>query len=122
MRGQAAWYAVEMHAEELHRLDLDVIDEPDEGVTISVQGELDTTTAPRLISTAHDLLDKARGSVELDCGGVWFLDSAGVRALIVVRNEALGMGMAFAIVRASDTVRRILDMTGLTSILTRSTN
>ena len=110
-----------MHADELHRLDLGVAVEPGARVRITVEGELDTTTSPRLISAAHDLLDGTSGRVELDCDGVWFLDSAGIRALIVVRNEALGIGVDFAIVRASRTVSRILDMTGLTGILTHST-
>jgi len=110
-----------MHAEELHRLDLEVATHGDR-VDISVGGELDTTTAPRLIGAAHDLIDGSVGCLEVDCEGVWFLDSAGVRALIVMRNEAVGVGMDFAVVRASDTVSRILDMTGLTAILTRSSS
>jgi hypothetical protein len=40
--------------------------------------------------------------------------------LIVIRNEALRMSVDFAVVRASETVTRILDMTGLTATLTRS--
>ena len=112
-----------MHAEELHRLDLAVATDPGRHqATITIQGELDTTTAPRLISAAQEVLDGAPSGIELDCAGVWFLDSAGVRALIVVRNQALGLGTGFAIVRSSENVRRILDMTGLTGILTHSTN
>ena len=111
-----------MRAEEQHQLDLEIAAPSGDAVTISLQGELDTTTAPRLINAAHEALDGHQDRIELDCDGVWFLDSAGVRALIVVRNEALEMGMDCAVVRASDTVTRILDMTGLTGILTHTAN
>lgn len=111
-----------MHAEELHQLDLEIVAPSGDAVTISIQGELDTTTAPRLINAVHDALDGRYDRIELDCDGVWFLDSAGVRALIVVRNEALGMGVDCEVVRASGTVTRILDITGLTGILTHAAN
>jgi anti-anti-sigma factor len=106
-----------MHAEELHKL---VIAVDGDRVRIRIGGELDTLSAPRLIGAVHDLVDGVAACIDVDCGDVWFLDSAGIRALIVIRNEALRMGVDFAVVRASETVTRILDMTGLTATLTRS--
>ena len=107
-----------MH-EELHQLDLQIAaDGP--CATLTIGGELDATSSPRVISAAHDLAEGPVTGIELDCDGVWFLDSAGVRALIVMRNEAIRMGVEFAVVRASATVTRILELTGLTTTLTRS--
>jgi anti-anti-sigma factor len=107
-----------MHAEELHQLELEIAVDGDR-MRIRVRGELDTTSAPRLISAVQDLVGGTTG-IDVDCGDVWFLDSAGIRALIVIRNDALRMGVDFAVVRASETVTRLLDMTGLTATLTRS--
>jgi len=108
-----------MHSDEVHKLDLGITADGDR-VSISVGGELDTTTSPRLISVVRDVVSDRTGLVDLDCSDVWFLDSAGVRALIVARNEAIRRGVDFALVRASGTVARILDMTGLTATLTRT--
>lgn len=108
-----------MHADELHRLDLDIAVHGDRA-SISIGGELDTATSPRVITAAHDVLEGTVAAIDLDCEDVWFLDSAGVRALMVIHNEALRMGIDCGIVRASGNVSRILDMTGLTGILTRS--
>jgi len=108
-----------MQSDELHKLDVG-IDADGDRVSISVGGELDTTTSPRLIGVVRDVIDDRTGRIDLDCSDVWFLDSAGVRSLIVVRNEAIRMGVDFGLVRASGTVSRILDMTGLTATLTRS--
>jgi len=108
-----------MQSDELHKLDLGIAADGDR-VSISIGGELDTTTSPRLISVVRDVIGDRTGLIDLDCSDVWFLDSAGVRALIVVRNEATRRGVDFSLVRASGTVARILDMTGLTATLTRT--
>jgi anti-anti-sigma factor len=105
-----------MQAEGLHKLEIAV---DGDRVSIRIGGELDSRSAPRLIGAVHNLIDRA-ACIDVDCGDVWFLDSAGIRALIVIRNEALRMSVDFAVVRASETVTRILDMTGLTATLTRS--
>jgi len=68
----------------------------------------------------HDLAAPPIRRIDLNCERVWFLDSAGVRALIVARNAATRMEVDLALVETSETVRRILDMTGLTGTLTRS--
>ena len=107
-----------MVADGLHKLDIEVVIDGDHA-SISVVGELDTTSAPRLISTVHDLAAPPIGRIDVDCGRVWFLDSAGVRALLVVRNEAIRLGIDLALVERSETVSRILEMTGLTGTLTR---
>ena len=107
-----------MVADELHKLEIEVVVEGNQAA-ITIAGELDTTSAPRLISTVHDLAAPPIGRIDLDCERVWFLDSAGVRALLVVRNEATRLGIDLALVERSQAVARILDMTGLTATLTR---
>ena len=87
-------------------------------VRIAISGELDITTAPRFINTVCDLTRDAPRSIAVDCAGIEFLDSAGVRALIVARHEASKAGAHFAVVDASPPVLRVLDMTGLTPMLT----
>jgi anti-anti-sigma factor len=108
-----------MFADELHKLEIDVVVHGD-CAAVNVAGELDTTSAPRLITTVHDLAAPPLRRIDLNCGRVWFLDSAGVRALIVARNEATRVGIDLAVVDMSETVVRILDMTGLTGTLTRT--
>jgi anti-anti-sigma factor len=86
---------------------------------VVVSGELDNSSAPRLISTIHDLASPPMRGIELDCDGVTFLDSAGVRALIVSRNEAAHMGVELVLVHPSAPVTRVIEMTGLVGLLTR---
>jgi anti-anti-sigma factor len=84
---------------------------------IRLSGELDIATAPRLISTVCDLAGTGPKRIELDCGDVGFVDSAGVRALIVSRNEAAQRGSHLEVVAASTSMGRVLDMTGLSPLL-----
>jgi anti-anti-sigma factor len=48
---------------------------------------------------------------------VTFLDSAGVRALIVARNEATKNGVDLVLVRPSPQLTRVIEMTGLVGFL-----
>lgn len=109
-----------MFTDDLHQLEIEIAVDGDRA-DISVEGELDSTSAPRLIGVVHDLVAPPLERVDVHCDRVWFLDSAGVRALIVAHNEATRVGVDLAVVDTSDTVTRILDMTGLTATLTRPT-
>jgi len=87
------------------------------GMIIRVAGDLDIGTAPRLIATVVDLIDEGCGRIDLDCSGVAFIDSAGIRALVVSRNEATQRGTILELVAASPSMSRVLEMTGLSSLL-----
>src|SRR3954447_14739474 len=84
---------------------------------VIIKGELDTDSAPRLIATLHDIAVPPRKAVELDCAAVTFLDTAGVRAFIVARNEATRNGVDLVLVHPSAPVSRTMEMTGLFGFL-----
>ena len=85
--------------------------EQDGTVTLTVAGEIDMTSAPVL----RRALDQApaRGRLVVDLSAVRFLDSAGVRVLYdhLDRRPEL-------VVSADAVVLRILDLTGLSDLLT----
>lgn len=85
---------------------------------VAITGDLDINSAPRLITTMQDLSAPPIRRIELDCQGVTFLDSAGVRALIVIRNEAARADVDLLLVEPSVAVSRVIEMTGLTGLLT----
>lgn len=89
----------------------------DSTVEVMVAGNLDMTAAFQLETRFDALLAAGRIEiVELDLAQVGFVDSAGVGALLAVRERANQMGIVLAITRVSDRVRRILDVTGLAGI------
>jgi anti-anti-sigma factor len=99
--------------------DFDIVASVDDGkARVVVSGELDIESAPRLVALVHELAVGPRRSVELDCSGVTFLDSTGVRSLIVARNEASRNGVDLVLTQPSGPVVRVMDMTGLFGLLT----
>jgi anti-anti-sigma factor len=91
----------------------------DSAVEVVAAGELDMAAAFQLESGVDPLLeDEAVDSVELDLSDVGFVDSAGLGALLALRERAQDRGVALGIARASDPVRRLLELTGLGDTLT----
>ena len=83
--------------------------------TISVQGELDLSTAPELEGPLEKALDGDEGSVLIDLSQCEFIDSTGI-ALIVrawQRLDGDGDGRALVLCSQNDQVRRVLEITGL---------
>ena len=88
-----------------------------EVVVVRAAGEVDAATAPQLAAALEDG-DAARAAVELDLGGVTFIDSSGIRVLARVHAAAVDAGRPFAITAAGEPVRKIFAMTGLDALLT----
>ncbi|MEY2420480.1 MAG: anti-sigma factor antagonist [Acidimicrobiaceae bacterium] len=106
-----------MFADELN--ELDIASNLDGDVArVAIRGELDINSAPRLIAALHEVARPPVRRVDLDCEGVTFLDSTGLRALIVGRNEATRLGVDLELVDASPAVSRVVEMTGLAGLLT----
>jgi anti-sigma B factor antagonist len=88
----------------------------DHHALVTVVGELDIATSPQLREACLEALDLG-GDIELDLGGVGFLDSSGISVLVQARQRVDGLGRRFAISAASRPVRRVLEISGLDGAL-----
>jgi anti-anti-sigma factor len=89
-------------------------DGQDSAVEVMVTGELDMAAAFKLETEVDALLAAPHvQAVALDLGEVEFIDSAGLGALLAIRDRAQELGVELAIPRISERVRHILDVTGL---------
>ncbi len=89
------------------------------GITIKLGGELDSATCGELVSTFAQIA--AQGDtreVVLDFAELSFIDSAGMRAVILVEQSAGERGVALTVVPAADSVTEMLRMAGLGDRLT----
>lgn len=82
-------------------------------VRVTMAGEIDMS-AEHEVRAGLGALAVDGGLVELDLGGVTFMDSTGVRLLIELRNRR-SLDQPFVITTASPPVRRVLDVTGLST-------
>jgi len=86
---------------------------------MSVQGEIDLYTVPRLRGELSAALDGA-GPVRLiiDLSGVDFCDSTGVNALLAAHRQAREAGGELELLAPRPGVRKILQVTGLETVFT----
>jgi anti-sigma B factor antagonist len=83
-------------------------------VLLSVAGELDMSSAPRLGSAVAQAatLDPIR-RVVLDLSGTDFIDSSGLRAMLSAREQFEARGCEFTLRAPSPAVTRLLEITAL---------
>jgi anti-anti-sigma factor len=87
----------------------------DDGVVrLPLAGEIDVETVDTLKASIDAAVDGGARSIEFDLADVTFLDSAG---LALFAQAALRLPDGVSLSNASDLVRRVVEVTGLTEIL-----
>jgi anti-anti-sigma factor len=87
-------------------------------VEVALSGDLDMGGAFKLEPELDRLLaEKEVSRVVVDLGGVRFVDSAGLGALLASHERAKDAGVEMKLANPSDPVRRILDLTGTGEVL-----
>lgn len=82
-----------------------------------VSGDVDLATADHFFAAAEQTLrSHADAPLLLDLGGVTFIDSTGVTALLNIRRAAKNAGTNLEAVRLSDVVSRVLAIAGIAEL------
>ena len=85
----------------------------EDGVILAVAGEIDISNAEELVDGVRSLVEGAEGEVVLslqDCG---FIDSTGIRALIMLARELQTRGQALVLSGLNGEPPRVFELTGL---------
>jgi anti-anti-sigma factor len=86
-------------------------------VRVRVSGEVDLRTAPELERALVQEICAAR-EVLLDLSGISFIDSSGLRVIVIAARAAQSNGGALALdSRLPAQARRVLEITGLQSLI-----
>jgi anti-sigma B factor antagonist len=84
-----------------------------ERVVLRLAGELDLASVPTLERAVQDAtLDRA-AEIVLDLRGLEFIDSTGLRAILLQDKRSTEHGQTFALVRGPEQVQRLMRMTGV---------
>jgi anti-anti-sigma factor len=95
--------------------DFDVSAELRDGtMSLTVRGRLDTITAPNLLDFYERNKDQIQG-VNVNCHDLDYISSAGLRVLVIMLKDCEN---GVTITEVNDSVRDILEQTGLDQILT----
>jgi anti-sigma B factor antagonist len=80
-------------------------------------GDLEVGNAEALRERITALSEQTEGGVILDLGELEFLDSTGIRALLLAQRDLAAGGGELVLRNAQGPVQRVLELTGLTSHL-----
>ncbi len=84
------------------------------GRVVTVMGDLDLASADTLVATVRDLLsDGAAVDVTVDLSGANFLDSSGVRALLLAYQAVAEQGGSLRVSGARGIVADVLRITAI---------
>ena len=84
---------------------------------VSAIGELDLHTAPLLQEALRRAAEPGTERIIVDCRRLEFVDSAGLRAILVARHELAASDVRVVVAEPSPALERVLDMTNLRASL-----
>ena len=80
-------------------------------VVLRLDGELDLASVPTLERAVQDATFERTAEIVLDLRGLEFIDSTGLRAILLQDKRSTERGQTFALVRGSEQVQRLMTMT-----------
>jgi anti-anti-sigma factor len=88
-------------------------------VTITVEGDLDVSSAGELLACVSDALERLTRdrSITIDARGLSYTDSSGLAALLRARAAADELAVAFRISEPSPQLRRLAQTSGVENLL-----
>jgi anti-sigma B factor antagonist len=82
-----------------------------EARVLALHGELDLASAPLLERALEDAENGGDRHLVVDLGGLEFVDARGLRVLLAARERSRQNGHALSLRGASQTVRRVFELT-----------
>jgi len=83
-------------------------------VTLVLQGDVDTKTAPELLEVLTNLKLKEISHLKIELTAVNFMSSAGLRALIFAKQK-MGHESIISVVNANEEIKDVIIKTGLST-------
>ena len=82
-------------------------------VRITLEGELDLATSPQVEAVLREPCDHGVARRVLDLSGLTFMDSSGLRVVLVADAAGRRDGPALVVVKGPPSVQRVFEITGV---------
>jgi anti-anti-sigma factor len=92
------------------------INKIDDVVSIVLKGRIDANTAPAIEQKLISLISEGAQKLVTDLSEVWFISSAGLKALLVALKEAKREKGDLLLAGVQAEVREVLELTGFSTI------
>jgi anti-anti-sigma factor len=86
-------------------------------LVVRASGELDIASAKALEDELRRAIDSDASAVALDLGGVTFIDSTGLRGLLLAATQCDLTARQFRLLRVSKQVKQVIETSGVADIL-----
>lgn len=97
---------------------LEISSEVLEGTTrVRLQGELDLASANAMEERLAAIEEQRPARVVIDLGGLAFIDSSGLRVLLLADSRARESGFELVLAPGPESVQRVFEMTGALDVL-----
>jgi len=87
-------------------------EQKDSGLVVSVSGRLDVTTAPEFQKTCVELVEQGGNTVIVDCGGLEYISSAGLRSILFLAKKLKEQGGALKFCGLTGMVDEVFKVSG----------
>jgi anti-anti-sigma factor len=86
-------------------------------VVLVVAGELDLAASAAWDASVGEAMGQVPSAVAVDLAATTFVDSSGLRLLLMLRQRVADAGATFTVTNISPAVARLLEVTGLTDLV-----
>ena len=84
---------------------------------LTVEGELDIATAPRMLSCLNEAIAEMTAPLVVDLSAVVFMDSTGLALLMNARRRVVRLGQGFAIICPHGPIARVFEIADMVGSL-----
>lgn len=84
---------------------------------ISLQGRLDGITSKTLIEKASLSQHANHAKIILDCAGLTYISSEGLRSILINAKRAQSLGGALTLCNANESVNEVMNISGFAALL-----
>ncbi len=92
-------------------------EEQEEKWVLDIAGEIDLNATPNFKSILNQCIQEKPANIQLNCQSLMFIDSTGIGAIINAYKK-INKDYTIIIHQPRDNVKKLLQITGLTNILT----
>lgn len=92
------------------------IKEAAEAINAKIEGRLDTASSTQFSKEMQPLLDNAGKHIILDCAGLEFISSSGLRLLLALRKASIAANGKVTITNVQEAVKQVFVLTGFYSL------
>jgi anti-anti-sigma factor len=93
-------------------------EEKTDGVLVlGISGKIHTEASDELLARLNSLIDRGERHLLLDFSAVGYINSSGLRALLIVARKLNGLSGKMVVARATEWVQQVLQISGCTSVV-----